>query len=73
MYYRHKSVLVFKSFEKYKCIIIDVWDTLLYRTLDNDEIYKIVENKNKTDGFGAERKKYDGKDLSINEIYEKNK
>ena len=71
MYYRYKSVLVFKSFEKYKCIIIDVWDTLLYRTLDNDEIYKIVENKNKTDGFAAERKKYDGKDLSINEIYEK--
>ena len=47
MYYRHKSVLVFKSFGKYKCIIIDVWDTLLYRTLDNDEIYKIVENKNR--------------------------
>lgn len=71
MYYRHKGVLVFKSLEKYKCIIIDVNDALLYCVLKKEHIYKLVQSENKTQDFFEERKKYDGLNLSINEIYEK--
>ncbi len=71
MYYRHKGVLVFKSFEKYKCIIIDVKDTLLYSVLKKEQIYKLVQSENKMQGFFEQRKKYDCLNLSINEIYQK--
>lgn len=71
MYYRHKGVLVFNGLEKYKCIIIDAENTLFYSVLQNDELYKVVQKKNSTEGFFEERKKHDNSGLSINEIYEK--
>ena len=70
IYYRHKGTLVFKSLEKYKCIIVDVEQTLFYKVLKNEDIYRIVQQKNKTDGFLEERKKYDSSGMFIEKIYE---
>lgn len=70
IYYRHKGTLVFKSLEKYKCIIVDAEQTLFYKVLKNEDIYRIVQQKNKTDGFLEERKKYDSSGMFIEKIYE---